>query len=180
MFTLRHVHSLAVILCLIRFYLILCHALGSGCVLSADQRVEKQKAAVEGACLQLADIHTAQEGFPDFHQLRWGPVILNITWNCKEWVFIQRAASCLFFMLGSKILILLKAPEGWGMLGCIALSSFSPFLLKLGFNDQSGLPDQGLEQLCGTDGSTYTSECGICAYKVSFQWKEHAFWVTVL
>lgn len=39
---------------------------------------------------------------------------------------------------------------------------------------QSGPPDQVLEQICGTDGSTYTSECGICAYKVSLRWEEHA------
>lgn len=153
-----------------------------------ESRGKKQRAAVEGACLQLADIHTAQEGFPDFHQLRWGPVISNRTWNCKEWVFIQRAASCLFFMRRSKTLILFKPPEGRGMFGCTALSSFSLFPLKLGCSPcpraiaedgQSGPPDQVLEQICGTDGSIYTSECGICAYKVSFRWKEHAFWVTV-
>lgn len=33
-------------------------------------RINEQRAAVEGAFLQLADMHTAQEGLPDFQQLR--------------------------------------------------------------------------------------------------------------
>jgi len=34
---------------------------------------------------------------------------------------------------------------------------------------------QAPEQICGTDGFTYTDECGIRAYNVSLRRKEHAF-----